>query len=63
MTWPKLCALLLLAWALLTLGLTIAFESFAVPWLSAGVLVLAFCYPYARKMYVDSLAKKDEGDR
>jgi hypothetical protein len=62
-TWRTLCLLLLIAWALLTLGLTMAFESLAVPPIMGSIALGAFCYPYARKMYVDSLAKRDEGER
>ncbi len=63
MTWPRLALLLLVSWALLTAGLTIAFGSWSVPFLSAGVLGLLWAAPSAWKFYVDGLAEKDEAKR
>lgn len=63
MTWPRLACLLVLAWALLTAGLTMLCGWWLLP-TSAGLAVAAFAYPFARKFYADGLAEKDnEADR
>ena len=63
MTWPRLASVIIAAWALLTCGLVMAFDSWAVVPLSAGVALGAYAYPFARALYVASLAEKDEADR
>lgn len=63
MTWPRLASLSLFAWALLTAGLTMAFRSWAVVPLSAGLALAALCWVYGRAMYEEEITKKDEADK
>ena len=62
MTWPRLASVIIAAWALLTCGFVMLCGWWALP-MSAGLALAAFAYPFARKMYVDGLAEKDEGNR
>lgn len=59
MTWPKLVGLALLAWALVTTGLALAFRSWAVVPLSAGLALSAVCWVYGRAMYAEAIAARD----
>ncbi len=62
MTWPRLASVILVAWALLTCGVTMALGWWALP-TSAGLALAAYAYPFARSLYVASLAEKDEAER
>lgn len=62
MTWPRLASVIIAAWALLTCGLTMLLGWWALP-TSAGLALAAYAYPFARALYVASLAEKDEAER
>ena len=62
MTWPRLASVILASWALTTAGLAMLLGWWIVP-TSAGLVLAAYAYPFARAMYVSGLAEKDEADR
>lgn len=63
MTWPRLSLLLASSWALLTLGLGMAFDSWAVLPLSAGLALGALAVVYLRAMMAAEMSEKDEADK
>ena len=62
MTWPRLASVIIAAWALLTVGLTMLCGLWFLP-TSAGLLLAAYAYPAAKQFYVESLAEKDEAPK
>jgi len=56
-------ALALVAWALVTAGVALAFRSWAVVPISAGVTLGAVCWIYGRALYASALLEAREGGR
>lgn len=63
MTWPRLIAVILSAWALTTCGLAMAFGSWAVVPLSAGLTLGAWAFIDLRAKVADEMTKKDEATK
>lgn len=63
MTWPRLIVVILLSWALITCGLAMAFRSWAVVPLSAGVALGALAWVDLRAKVAAELGEKDEAKK
>lgn len=63
MTWPRLIAVILAAWALTTGGLAMAFRSWAVVPLSAGIALGVLAWIDLRAKVAAELEEKDEATK